>query len=159
MIHRVYDDTRVPVKLWLPYLEGGAEQQARNVGNHPFAFHHIAMMPDAHQGFGVPIGSVVALEGAVSPNMVGVDISCGVIACPTPLDGVEEDTLKAILGDIRATIPVGFKHNENSSPKWMPKIPYGLSKADLPVVEREWVSAERQVGSLGGGIEGCLPLQ
>ncbi|MEO0556988.1 MAG: RtcB family protein [Bacteroidota bacterium] len=35
-----------------------------------------ALMPDAHVGYGVPIGGVVALENAVAPYMVGVDIAC-----------------------------------------------------------------------------------
>lgn len=35
-----------------------------------------ALMPDAHVGYGIPIGGVVALEGAVAPYMVGVDIAC-----------------------------------------------------------------------------------
>jgi len=35
-----------------------------------------ALMPDAHVGYGIPIGGVVALEDAVAPYMVGVDIAC-----------------------------------------------------------------------------------
>lgn len=35
-----------------------------------------ALMPDAHPGYALPIGGVVALEGAVAPAMVGVDIAC-----------------------------------------------------------------------------------
>ncbi len=35
-----------------------------------------ALMPDAHVGYGIPIGGVVALENAVAPYMVGVDIAC-----------------------------------------------------------------------------------
>ncbi|GAB5520242.1 MAG: RtcB family protein [Rhodothermales bacterium] len=35
-----------------------------------------ALMPDAHVGYGIPIGGVVALDNAVAPYMVGVDIAC-----------------------------------------------------------------------------------
>ncbi len=35
-----------------------------------------ALMPDAHPGYALPIGGVVALDGAVAPAMVGVDIAC-----------------------------------------------------------------------------------
>ncbi len=38
-----------------------------------------ALMPDAHVGYGIPIGGVVALENAVAPYMVGVDIACRVM--------------------------------------------------------------------------------
>ena len=33
-------------------------------------------MPDAHQGYGLPIGGVLATKGAVIPYAVGVDIAC-----------------------------------------------------------------------------------
>src|SRR5690606_40483860 len=35
-----------------------------------------ALMPDAHVGYGIPIGGVVALDNAIAPYMVGVDIAC-----------------------------------------------------------------------------------
>jgi len=35
-----------------------------------------ALMPDAHVGYGLPIGGVLATEGAVIPYAVGVDIAC-----------------------------------------------------------------------------------
>lgn len=40
------DETRVPVKMWLDNIEEGALQQAKNLANLPFAFKHIAIMPD-----------------------------------------------------------------------------------------------------------------
>ncbi|MEM1057275.1 MAG: RtcB family protein [Bacteroidota bacterium] len=45
-----------------------------------------ALMPDAHVGYGVPIGGVVALEGAVAPYMVGVDIACRMMLSVYPAD-------------------------------------------------------------------------
>ena len=36
----------------------------------------VALMPDAHIGYGLPIGGVAALDGAIAPYMVGVDIGC-----------------------------------------------------------------------------------
>jgi tRNA-splicing ligase RtcB len=40
----------IPVKLWLDEVEEGAIRQAKNLANLPFAFHHICLMPDTHQG-------------------------------------------------------------------------------------------------------------
>ncbi len=43
-------------------------------------------MPDTHQGYGMPIGGVVAIKDYVIPNAVGVDIGCGMVSphkyCP-----------------------------------------------------------------------------
>jgi tRNA-splicing ligase RtcB len=38
-----------------------------------------ALMPDAHLGYGLPVGGVLATEGAVIPWAVGVDIGCGML--------------------------------------------------------------------------------
>ena len=47
-----------------------------------------ALMPDAHVGYGVPIGAVVALDGAVAPYMVGVDIACRMMLSVYPADAL-----------------------------------------------------------------------
>jgi tRNA-splicing ligase RtcB len=51
---------KTPFKLWLDDIEPGALAQAKNLANLPFVFHHAAIMPDAHQGYGMPIGGVLA---------------------------------------------------------------------------------------------------
>lgn len=48
-----------------------------------------ALMPDAHVGYGVPIGAVVALDGAVAPYMVGVDIACRMMLSVYPADALD----------------------------------------------------------------------
>jgi len=61
----------VPVYSYIPKLDYLAEPdmmiQIENASKLPFVFHHVALMPDGHVGYGVPIGSVLALDGAVSP--------------------------------------------------------------------------------------------
>ena len=47
---KVVESTNIPIKLWLEDIEEGALLQAKNLANLPFAFKHIAIMPDAHQG-------------------------------------------------------------------------------------------------------------
>ena len=75
---RIISTEKIPIKLWLEDIEEGALQQACNLANLPFSFHHIAIMADAHFGYGMPIGGVMATEDVVVPNAVGVDIGCGV---------------------------------------------------------------------------------
>jgi hypothetical protein len=63
----------------VPDLEGSVLEQATNLSNLPFAIRHVALMPDAHAGYGMPIGGVLFADGAVVPYAIGVDIGCGVV--------------------------------------------------------------------------------
>lgn len=65
----------VPYKVWGSGLEAGALEQMKNAARLPIAVRG-ALMPDAHQGYGLPIGGVLATEGAIIPYAVGVDIAC-----------------------------------------------------------------------------------
>ena len=62
---------KIPIKLWLDDLEAGALRQSKNLANLPFAFKQLAIMPDSHEGYGMPIGGVLATKGAIIPNAVG----------------------------------------------------------------------------------------
>src|SRR5438094_8413889 len=81
----VIEGARLPVHSWAPELEPGARRQALNCAELPVAVHHVAVMADGHQGYGVPIGAVLALDGALSPYAVGNDIGCGMAIVPTTL--------------------------------------------------------------------------
>lgn len=63
------------VKIWLEneeQLDRDCLQQALNFSNLPFIHKWVALMPDAHSGFGMPIGGAIACEEIVIPNAVGV---------------------------------------------------------------------------------------
>jgi len=62
-------------RLWGEGLEPSAVQQLVNGCSLPVAAAG-ALMPDAHVGYGLPIGGVLATRGAVIPYAVGVDIAC-----------------------------------------------------------------------------------
>ncbi|MDD3356841.1 MAG: RtcB family protein [Dysgonamonadaceae bacterium] len=146
MIQKI-DTERIPIKLWLDDLEPGALQQAKDLANLSIAFRHIAIMPDAHQGYGMPIGGVLATKDAIIPNAVGVDIGCGMCSLRTNLKHIEQDDLKKVMGIIRQTIPVGFKHHKKRQDEsWMPPLEKGLR-----IVSQEYESATFQIGTLGGG--------
>lgn len=141
-----------PIKLWLPDIDEDTLQQARNLANLPGIHKHIAVMPDAHVGYGMPIGGVAATDGLAIPNGVGVDIGCGVRAVQTNLQHIEKKELKQIMGGVRRVIPLGFKHHRNSQPsEYMPRPASGVTIRDMPVVSAEYKSGRCQVGTLGGG--------
>src|SRR6476660_2201198 len=67
--------TDAPYRVWGAHLEGEALQQLKNACKLPVAVSG-ALMPDAHVGYGLPIGGVLATHDAVIPYAVGVDIAC-----------------------------------------------------------------------------------
>jgi len=142
------NENKIPIKSWVSDIEDGALAQANNLANLPFAFRHIALMPDCHQGYGMPIGGVMATKGVIIPNAVGVDIGCGMCAVKTSLTDIDTDTLKKIMGEIRQVIPVGFKkHKDCQDEKLMPDINY----EELIIVNEEYSNARKSIGTLGGG--------
>jgi tRNA-splicing ligase RtcB len=64
-----------PYKVWGEGLDENATEQMRQAVRLPVAVAG-ALMPDAHLGYGLPIGGVLATENAVIPYAVGVDIAC-----------------------------------------------------------------------------------
>lgn len=130
--------------MWLEDIEDGALDQAKNLANLPFAFKWVSIMPDAHQGYGMPIGGVMATKNVIVPNAVGVDIGCGMCAVKTSLTEIDTDTLKKIMGEIRKVVPVGFtKHQKPQD--GMPEGTIG------EIIVEEWQNAEKSLGTLGGG--------
>jgi tRNA-splicing ligase RtcB len=143
---------RKPIKLWLDHIDLDTLEQAKNLANLPFLHHHVAIMPDAHVGYGMPIGGVAATRDVVIPNAVGVDIGCGICAVQTSLVHMEKAQLKKILKTIRETVPLGFKRHKRVLPdNRMPGIAGGITERELPVVCREYDKGRLQLGTLGGG--------
>ncbi|MBX3044519.1 MAG: RtcB family protein [Candidatus Kapabacteria bacterium] len=139
-----------PVKLWLDDADSSTLSQVANLADFPYTFHHVALMPDAHVGFGMPIGGVLALKDVIIPNAVGVDIGCGMCAVRTSSNFVSKDVLKKILGEIRKAVPVGFNHHKSAQDsKYMPSN-NGVLGIDS-IAAREYDAALKQVGTLGGG--------
>lgn len=96
------------IKSWCDNPESGALDQARNLTKLPNIFKHVVLLPDTHQGYGMMIGGVVALDGMISPNMVGKDIGCSVSAIKTSLKKENiSGKIKNIMSNIRKEIPFG----------------------------------------------------
>ena len=101
---------KIPVKSWCAEVEPGALVQAENLAKHPAVMHHVALMPDCHQGYGMPIGGVIAVKNAVIPSAVGVDIGCGMVAVETdqPAEKLADLSFRrAIQEKLKERIPVG----------------------------------------------------
>jgi tRNA-splicing ligase RtcB len=143
---RVISTEKVPIKLWLDDIDDNALAQAKNLANLPFVFKHVAIMPDAHMGYGMPIGGVLATNNVVIPNAVGVDIGCGVCAVKTNIREMSTENLKKIMSGIRKVIPLGFNHHKTDQ-EWS-----GFNHSpSIQVVQQELSNAAKQLGTLGGG--------
>lgn len=141
-----------PVKLWANTIDPIAYKQIDILSRLPFVYHHLAFMPDIHAGKGMPIGGVLATKDVVIPNGVGVDIGCGMCAIKTNLKVAEislEVLRDKIMAGIIKCIPIGRDHHDEMQDEAF--MPQGYDVDKLRVVRTQYVSARRQIGTLGGG--------
>jgi len=137
-----------PWKQWGDDLEEEAIQQMENACRLPVAVSG-ALMPDAHVGYGLPIGGVLATENAVIPYAVGVDIACRmkmtVFDIPVQSLKGEKDRLINILEEeTRFGIGATFRRprdHQVMSQDW------GLS----PITRKLKNKAQSQLGTSGSG--------
>ena len=140
--------TKVPIKIWTDVVEDSCLTQAVNIADNMPVHDHLALMPDCHSGYGMPIGGVLPLINGISPHCVGVDIGCGMSCIRTNLhrEDVPLELQGKIFSEIRATIPVGFNHNkEKQSWGGFDRVP------KIDIIQDQLDSAKYQLGSLGGG--------
>ena len=131
------------------YIEKGAVFQMETAMSLPVTVAG-ALMPDAHQGYGLPIGGVLATENAVIPYGVGVDIGCRM--CLTlydvPLHILEKDKgkLKQFLNDnTRFGAGKGFERPMDDA------IFERKEFKEIPLVKSLKQKAFEQIGSSGSG--------
>ncbi len=103
----------VPYRQWGKDIEEGALKQMDNACRLPISVMG-ALMPDAHQGYGLPIGGVLVTKGAVIPYAVGMDIACrmkmSVLDLPlSALNSEQERFKKAIAAETRFGVGSAFK--------------------------------------------------
>mgnify|MGYP000865793545 FL=1 len=148
---KVLNTERIPIKVWLDDIDDNTLYQVKNLANLPFAFKHVCLMPDAHSGYGMPIGGVLATDGVIVPNAVGVDIGCGMCAVKTYLKFAPsiQKKLGKIVEEIRKKIPVGFNHHKKYQDREL--MPQNYDIENMSVVIKEYKSALKQLGTLGGG--------
>lgn len=107
-----------------------------------------ALMPDAHAGYALPIGAVVATKGKIFPSWVGFDIGCGMCAMPTTFNrAYVENNKKAIFDQIYRDVPTGFDHNRQS-------LDWAYEGRVSDFVKKEIIekgAPGKQIGTLGGG--------
>lgn len=143
----------MPIKSWCENCEEGAVSQAENLAKHPALFHHVALMPDAHQGYGMPIGGVVAADNAVIPAAVGVDIGCGMIATETDIPAerfADMSFRRAFQERLKERIPVGEGVSHKELQPWEGFESFINNNGERALL---WTKGRdrKNLGTLGGG--------
>ncbi|MFF4474461.1 RtcB family protein [Streptomyces sp. NPDC001599] len=160
---------KVPIRMWTDpaTVEEGALQQLRNVATLPW-IKGLAVMPDVHYGKGATVGSVIAMQGAVCPAAVGVDIGCGMSAVKTSLTANDlPGDLSRLRSKIEEAIPVGRgMHDSPVEPGRFHGLAtggwddfWGRFDGVAEAVKFRHERAGKQMGTLGSGnhmIEFCL---
>lgn len=154
---RIIQTDGVPIHLYADEIEPQAMAQVKLLAESPIPVDYVAVMPDAHLGKGVTIGTVFASEKYVCPNAVGVDIGCGMAA--VPIHGLYREQLtpsrKAdIFHEIKARIPTGFAKHANMLPEArtvLERITEELRPTDYVMEQLLLPHVTDQLGTLGGG--------
>src|SRR5689334_16947259 len=69
------------------YLDSATRDQIQSFLNHPaFSGEPIVIMPDTHYGKGSCVGFTMKLGDYIIPNIIGVDIGCGIMATKLPIN-------------------------------------------------------------------------
>ena len=155
-------DGRVPIYVYAKEVEPEVMAQIERIKELPFFRDKVVIMPDCHAGKGCVVGFTGYFDDVVIPNVVGVDIGCGVYTYPLELR-VEPDNpresldLRKFDAFVRGNIPTGLTSRSKSNAKKLP-----LSKEDrelLSEIRSILIKTYRielnepllQVGTLGSG--------
>ncbi len=132
-------------KVFIDSIDQETEKQIRTLCDQAFVRDSkIRIMPDCHAGAGCVIGTTMTISDKVVPNLVGVDIGCGVLAGKLATLDVDLRKLDQV---IRKRVPSGSD---------VRKFPHPLIKetAIRELIARDAINIERAVlscGTLGGG--------
>lgn len=138
----------ISYQTWGDDIDSAAHEQMRTACQVPNAVG-AALMPDAHVGYGLPIGGVLACDNAVIPYAVGVDIACrmklSVLDLPPDSLTTQLDRYKqALLGGTR--FGVGVEHSPPQSHEVM-DADWNITRITREKKDRAW----KQLGTSGSG--------
>lgn len=132
-------------KVFTDLVEDAAVKQITTLLNQEFIKDSkIRIMPDVHAGAGCTIGTTMTIADKVCPNLVGVDIGCGMLTAELDTDHIDLEKLDKV---IREHIPSGFNIREEKSHYTKEIHIDELRCRDHVNLERAYLS----LGTLGGG--------
>lgn len=140
-----YNSKNGDVIVYAKTVEQEAISQVLEMANSPLGENaNIRIMPDCHAGAGCVIGTTMKITDKVCPNLVGVDIGCGVDLIQTNIDF--SDRLSELDEIIRKNIPYGMNTHKEQQPWPL----YKLHCWDFLDKDTQAL-AKTSLGTLGGG--------
>ncbi|MBN2302273.1 MAG: RtcB family protein [Lentisphaerae bacterium] len=141
-----------PWRQWGTDLDPGAIEQMKNACRLPVAIRG-ALMPDAHTGYGMPIGGVLATQEAIIPFAVGMDIACRMklTVFDMPIDALTKERDKLIDALEKETC---FGIGNGFQPRKQHKVmdeDWSVSPVTSQFKDKAW----HQLGSSGSGNHFC----
>ena len=131
--------------IYAQTIEQDAISQIMEMANSPLGENaHIRIMPDCHAGAGCVIGTTMKIIDKVCPNLVGVDIGCGVDLVKTNIDFASR--LEELDAAIRKYVPFGIETHEKEK-RWDFEELLCWDHLDKEARTR----AKTSLGTLGGG--------
>lgn len=131
-------------KVYTDIIEETAVSQIIELCNQEFVSgSKIRIMPDVHAGAGCTIGTTMTIGDKIVPNLVGVDIGCGMHVVELGNVKIDYDVLDRT---IRECVPLGFNVHEERKTKFE-DIQYLECFREL----KDTKKMERAIGTLGGG--------
>lgn len=146
-------DTEDKIKWLIPKeeVEDGAIEQIYNVAGMEVV-KKMAIMPDVHKGYDMPIGGVALLDNHISPAFVGYDIGCGMCYVDTgfPIEDIFPDEREKIhiFDTVYDKIPMGVGVGHDAPQEYLDFKTASGDKELQQIVDAKIIS---QLGSLGSG--------
>ena len=135
-------------------VEDNALEQIRTLADHPAFTEPIRVMPDTHWGAGAPVGFTMPLPDAVVPNVVGVDVGCGMAATNLgsrlPLDHADRERR------VREAVPMGRAvHDYDDSVHLVDEFPFArANEAFEQFAARYRDRFDREIDPVGFSFDG-----
>ena len=125
-------------------IDAETRKQIQGFCNNPsFKGSYIAIMPDCHAGAGSCIGFTMQMNDRIIPDVVGVDIGCGMLSRKYKLENIN---LNALDDFIKANIPSGFSINSK-----MANTDTSFYKDTIKRLGIDSDRVDKSLGTLGGG--------
>lgn len=138
-------------KVFVDEIEEGARLQIKTMLDQPFVENSkIRVMPDVHAGAGSTIGTTMTIRDKVVPNLVGVDIGCGMLTSKIKVRKIDFSTLDTV---IHCKIPSGFsiRNKAHEYVKYVDVNKLKIRRNGKNDKKLNIKRAERSIGTLGGG--------